>query len=284
MNTYHFYSGITPNLIDHIKVITIGLKAYKQPNSNYIYHIMIDDPNYDHYNELFNSLQSPDFHIDIIGSDLINNRLGDNLSAQAMKMSYCKLFACSIFPTIDKVLWLDSDLIILRNGIEQIFDLDSSNNYVAAVIDIPTQFIWNEQLSNTKVKLYFNAGVMLLNLKKIREDGLDKIIQHDALQWPSQIKNVHQDQTIFNYRFKQNVLWVSPVFNNILYSNPPQFLPAFDYIYKQYGFNHPLDAIDHTIVVHWPGGAKPYYDCYQFWKESKEIYYKQKEYLQSLGY
>lgn len=291
MKEYHIYTGATVNYITHIRLIAIGLKKYKKPDSKYIFHIMLDDNQPLQYRMIFNGLQSEDFHVDLIGSDLINHKLSKEVLAKRMKMSYCKLFAPSLFPEADKVLWLDADLLVINEGIDQLFEQDLSNFYVAAALDIPTQFMWPHQVKNAQVNMFFNSGVMLLNTKKIREDGLDKILQHDAYQYPSQIKCINEDQAIFNYRFKQQVLWISPIFNNILYSNPLNNIKPFEHIYKQCGFDNVLDAINETVIIHWPGSAKPFkqnitFDYFQcpYWKESKEIYNKYKKLFEAEGY
>lgn len=286
MNTYHFYTGVTTDCLYQVRLIGTGLKKYKKADCKYVYHIMIDDENALQYKNILRGLISDDFQIDLISSDLINDKLSKENQKKKMKMTYSKIFACSLFPQVEKVLWLDADLLVIKSGIEQLFDQDLSNFYVAATLDIPTQFCWPHQVKNAKVNLFFNAGVMLLNLKKLREDGVDKLIEHDALQWPSQIECINEDQAIFNYRFKQQVLWISPIYNNILYSNPASNMKGFQHIYKQLGFDDPRDAIKQTIIVHWPGSAKPYYknlnlnfSMFPYWKESKEIYYNNVEKL-----
>jgi len=62
-----------------------------------------------------------------------------------------------IFPNLDTILSLDVDVIINEN-ISELWDLDLTNYYLAAV---------QESLKYNKPD-YINAGVMLLNLKKLR--------------------------------------------------------------------------------------------------------------------
>ena len=291
MTIYHIYTGGTINYLDQIKLITIGLKKFKKADSKYVVHIMLDDQDVLQYKPLFNMLISDDFDIDLLSSDLINHKLSKQIREKKTKMSYCKLFASSLFPDVDKILWLDADLMVINKGIDQLFETDITNFNLAAVLDIPTQFMWHKEVQNAKVNMFFNAGVMLFNLKKMREEGLDKILQHDAFQWPSQIKCINEDQAIFNYRMKQNVFWLSPIYNNILYSNPLSNMKAFEYIYKQCGFNNPQEAVNYTVIIHWPGAAKPFkpdltFDFYScpLWNQSKAIYNYYKHLFENEGY
>jgi len=69
-----------------------------------------------------------------------------------------------IFPELDKILSLDIDTIVTEN-IDELWDIDISNYYIAGVRDTP-EF--------NKNGLYVNGGVLLCNLKKIREDKMDE--------------------------------------------------------------------------------------------------------------
>ena len=43
---------------------------------------------------------------------------------------------------------------------------------------------------------------MLLNLKNIREEGIDKQLENDMNNFPPHISKIHFEQGLFNYRFK----------------------------------------------------------------------------------
>lgn len=61
----------------------------------------------------------------------------------------------------DKIIYLDADTIV-NNDIKELYDIDISNYEVAVVRDIIFKnFVY--------FRNYFNAGVMLLNLRKLRE-------------------------------------------------------------------------------------------------------------------
>lgn len=67
-----------------------------------------------------------------------------------------------MFPNLDKVLCLDVDTIVL-DDISELFDLNMGGYYVAGAKEQKK----SEELSRT----YINAGVMLMNLKKLRSSG-----------------------------------------------------------------------------------------------------------------
>ena len=89
--------------------------------------------------------------------------------------AYCRLYLGSILPdNLDKVLYLDADTMILKS-LKLLWEKNVSNYYFAGVM---------ECLSNKYYKIfnlpddsyYCNSGMLLINLKKWREDKLESKI------------------------------------------------------------------------------------------------------------
>ena len=85
-------------------------------------------------------------------------------NAPVTKAAYYRLELAELLPeSIDKVLYLDGDIIV-RRSINDLWNTDISNYALAAVPD-----------NNIGLDLrsgYFNSGVMLINLKYWREHNL----------------------------------------------------------------------------------------------------------------
>lgn len=86
-----------------------------------------------------------------------------------------KLELPNYFSNLDKVLYLDSDTIV-KGNINDLFCADITDYYLAA------SFEYWAHLINLRYKIhkdhnekfYFNSGVMLLNLRKMREDNISE--------------------------------------------------------------------------------------------------------------
>lgn len=71
---------------------------------------------------------------------------------------------------VEKVLWLDSDIVI-TGDIAELYDIDVSKFYVAAVTDIVEENGGRDgikKILGIEDQVYFSSGVMLINCKKIR--------------------------------------------------------------------------------------------------------------------
>ena len=72
-----------------------------------------------------------------------------------------------IFPDLDKILSFDADAFAVRD-ISELWDLDMTDYYTAEV---------REPKLSTPERTYFNAGVMMMNLEKLRDGTGDRIIE-----------------------------------------------------------------------------------------------------------
>lgn len=88
--------------------------------------------------------------------------------------TYFRLFLPDLYPEYKKVLYLDSDITILRD-VADLYNLDLGKNLVAAVPDgaVQTVPIFKEYVEKVvglaDYNNYFNAGILLMNLEELRE-------------------------------------------------------------------------------------------------------------------
>ena len=116
------------------------------------------------------------------------------------RTTYYRLFIPDLFPMLDRALYLDSDLIV-RGDIAQLYDTELGDHLAAA---IPDAFVNREEnlrlYATNRVglessKVYLNAGVLLMNLRAMREYGFQKVFLSllDAVKF-----NIAQDQDYLN--------------------------------------------------------------------------------------
>ena len=119
-----------------------------------------------------------------------------------------------LFPSLineDKCLYLDCDLLVFKD-LDELYNTDFDDNYAVAVRDRwANSFQIESQMKKFGIDNYFNAGVMLLNLEKMRADS----IQDKCLEY---IKTNSKDimfleQCVFNKIFANNVKFVDKTFN-----------------------------------------------------------------------
>lgn len=158
----------------------------------------------------------------------------------------------------DCAVYLDSD-IILKGDISEICAYEIKDKYAAVVRDLP-QTLFEKQLLGGEIngRDYFNSGVMLLNLKKMREDNIEKKLIETKLNLKSRL----MDQDVFNIVFGKNVIQLPPKFN-ICFANLSRSLNKYytiNQINELYGTKYTTleDTLKECIVIHYSSNAKPW--------------------------
>ena len=156
-----------------------------------------------------------------------------------------------MFQNFDKILYLDSDILVLGD-LSSLYNTDIQDKYIAAV----KRYDFSPKLK----KDLFNCGVMLYNNKKWQEDNISQKIVNT-------INENKKNTTITQYPFnrvikKKGVKLISPLYNNIV-------LPEADFSLSLYKKNYsPFcdtikdynDLKNKTIIVHFAGIQKPWYN------------------------
>lgn len=112
------------------------------------------------------------------------------------KVTYYRLLIPKLIPQYDKIIYSDVD-IIFRSDLTEVYDIEINDEYVAATYDLGMLLSDNGQKYINTIGLnsaqYMQAGFILLNTKKIREDNL-------ISQFTTLYKNKYkfQDQDILN--------------------------------------------------------------------------------------
>jgi lipopolysaccharide biosynthesis glycosyltransferase len=130
------------------------------------------------------------------------------------KYTYFRLFLASLAPAnIDVALFLDSDIII-NDSIYELANIDMTNKYICAVREVSVDD--NVKRLNgigIPTRSYFNAGVILVNIKAWRDDKLDEKFITIAKEYADKLEWVDQD--ILNIYFANNWYQLDKKYNGI---------------------------------------------------------------------
>ena len=108
---------------------------------------------------------------------------------------------------VETVLWLDPDTVVV-DDISDLWNTELTNRYFAAVEEVRNH--------NHTLKPYFNAGVMLMNLRKLAEDGKTKEII-DAI---NTTKYEHLEQDALNYLCHMHIRKLPSCYSDSYVSEP----------------------------------------------------------------
>lgn len=126
--------------------------------------------------------------------------------------TYSRLFIPELFQDIDKMIYLDVDLIAIGD-IGELYDLDMGHYTVGAVsAEYGTdKSIWFQNMEMNPEHHYFNAGVLLMNPKKLYQDHFLSKISDIANKYADII--TLGDQDLLNKYCEMNYLELPWRFN-----------------------------------------------------------------------
>lgn len=178
--------------------------------------------------------------------DLSRLKTGHRLSLA----TYYRLFMPELMKDYHKILYIDGDTVVLEDP-AVLYDCDISDCYAGAVKDyniirdMSISFRHHVQglLQMEDTGAYFNAGVLLLNLDRIRRDfSLDFFMEQAELKGAK-----HHDQDVLNSLFYGHVKFLPPRYNSMWQDESL-------YASVEGG----SEAVNHPAIVHYPGSGKPW--------------------------
>ena len=166
---------------------------------------------------------------------------------------YYRLLVAEILPkTIDKVLYLDGDLIV-RQSLLPLWETDISEFAVAAGYERPYQMSssdYFDRLGYSPQLGYFNSGVILINLDFWRRNQISRKIFGLLNDCPEKL--VLGDQDCLNIVLKENKLELPPKYNLI---SSFLYAESFD---KAQSEEEVRTGIENPVIVHFTTD-KPWY-------------------------
>lgn len=162
--------------------------------------------------------------------------------------TYYRMILPELVPELDKILYLDCDLLVL-DDVGKLFDTDLGEKTCAAVGTRLRQGHY-DLIGLDRKCIYFNAGVMLFNPAKMRrENHVGRFIalfseRGDRIKYP--------DQDILNLTYGEDYLKL-PLrwnLNTAVYRNPPE-----DAIYT---CEETVAALKDPGIAHFTGRHKPW--------------------------
>lgn len=171
--------------------------------------------------------------------------------------TYYRLLIPRLLADYDKCLYLDTDIIV-KGDIRELYDVDIEGNMVAAV-KAPSYHVRSKEaiaehcdiLQINSIDQYINAGVLLMNLKMMREEEFtDKGLKLIRERYPS------QDQDIVNKLCYGKILHIPLRFNLMT----KYFGKDAEALSSCFSSKEIYNALDAPLIIHYADRKKPWRD------------------------
>ena len=232
--------GLYPTLVS----MASALENNNKKENILIYHLLLSHDFNMEYIEYFESLkENYDFRINYY--QIPNNIFNNVRRWKKTYTVYFKLLIPIIFPDFERVIYLDSDTLIFKD-LSEMFNLPFNNNYI---LGYPFHTPWMVTINHKHPKIYINAGVLLININKIRRDNKDFELIDFTRKYSKRLFFLEQDGINFVYYKKMGLLPLK--YGVYLYGNITDFKKKYLYKLKiKIDLNELKKAIDDPSIVH----------------------------------
>ena len=188
-------------------------------------------------------------------------KINDDMLAQAPVTDryphemYYRIFAAQFLPeNVDKILYLDPDLVVLK-PLDSLYNTELGSYFFAAAshVNKPLQKINEIRLQMETKGPYINSGVMLMNIKLRREQqDFSKVFEYIEKN-----KNILflPDQDIISAVYSDRIIAIDPYVYNMtekMLLSPKSMLNEIDFEWVK----------QNSAIIHYCGRNKPWKENY----------------------
>ena len=248
MKEYNICLSCDNNYAQYAGVVIASILLNSDDKSFFNFYILDGNIEQENKDKIEKLKEIKDFNLNFISIDEnlfeVYKKIGTH--SYISLSAYYRLKLASLLPKIDKVLYLDCDVIV-SSDLTELFETDISEYYAAGVKDIAVNssgYVPKLEDGN----LYFNAGVLYFNLDKIRKDNIESEFEKYTIENFDKIRV--GDQEIINV-VCQGKIKELPSTWNVQSSN----------------FVNRSDYTKNPNIVHYVGRNKPWkFGSINYWK------------------
>lgn len=256
INKIHISIGVDNKYIYAGLVYLTSLLANRAESTYYIIHVLSDDMfTQDNMNKIKTVVENFSKNF----SEVIFYNLGDDFKGATIGIfalsTYYRIALPSLLPNLERIIYTDIDMINLKDLTEMYNIKFEDNMYLSATLDTTKMF--NEiNAFGIKIDKYINAGVLLMNLKVMRENSIEKKLR----DFVSTHNLSTVDQTAINAVCHNNIQVMPYKYAVFAFNSFSELLSFNNEQDNKYKFNESelYEAYHNPTLLHFFGGCKPW--------------------------
>lgn len=183
---------------------------------------------------------------------ITEEQLGEVPESRHSKSTFLRLLLPGFLPKeINKILYLDGDTVV-NGSLKELYNWDLQNAYIAGAKD-PTIIFGKEYCREIGIpnnEHYFNAGVILMNIDRMRKENMQHTFLTHLSQHINQLRTCDQD--VLNATMWKDIVHFPPIYNYNYWTEKD--------IAQQLYSSQELEALKkNPIVIHYIGPVKPWH-------------------------
>ena len=210
-NTINIGYGIDDNYARCMATSIVSF-CVNNMDKNFTFHVMAY--NFSNKTKINLKILAQNYHINIYIYEIDPLYLKEKLPTRKYLpiATYFRFILPIIIKNIDKIFYIDADIICLKNA-QELFDIPIDNYIIGAVSDIKRMNVERNLALGLKEHVYFNAGVLAINIKKWNSFNTYSKVINCLIRNPEKFSFLDQDA--LNFVLTKRIKYLSNKFNCI---------------------------------------------------------------------
>lgn len=191
--------------------------------------------------------------------------LKENISLE----TYFRILLPNLLPQLPRILYLDCDILV-KGDLTELWQFDLNDSYLAGVNELDMLHRnpdYRQKIGFETDDIYVNAGVLLLDLAKMRKDQITELLFEKAEQLKDSID--YQDQDIINISLKEKIAPLPSKYNMTAYTREANLLSLEEAIIVHFNWHKPWRK-DQNSLQHNRQAFHLYRSYYQNYRQLAE--------------
>jgi lipopolysaccharide biosynthesis glycosyltransferase len=204
--------SVSDNYSQHLAVVLASVLV-NNPNSNFVFHVLhrnISDENQMRIRRLEQMYLNCEIKFHLIDASRFEKfPIPKELEHVTQEMYYRYLLP-DILENEDRTIYSDVDVLCVGD-LRSLWELDLKGNILAAVSEGEAGEFKKKLIGLEGVAPYFNSGVLIMDLEKMRNEGVTSKLMENTVNYAGSI--AWPDQDIINITFRNRILELEPIWN-----------------------------------------------------------------------
>ena len=226
-------------------------------NTFYTFYLLVEKNIFKRENKAkFMHLQDKYEKCKVVIFELTNEELANARVNRYPMPTYYRLYLSKLLPDVNRIIYLDGDTIIFKD-LSEMINLEMNNNIILGFVD--NSFKLAEEFG-IKTYKYITAGVLLMNLKKMRKENISQKLFDFIDNNKKKLKQ--EDQTVLNIVLHGRIDLLPPQFGMWNFVNKDALISHNNYGDRNlkitaYKYEEILNAWRMPTIIHFVR-AKPW--------------------------
>lgn len=188
-------------------------------------------------------------HIHFMNFEKYEEKLKLNMENSISISAYSRLFLSQMLRDINKIIYMDCDSVI-NHRLYELWNIDLEEYYIAGVLDT-VGYDTKLRIGLDKSDNYINSGMLLINLKKWREDNIQQKFIEFINYYSGNV--FHHDQGVINGVLRDKILVLHPKYNSMttFYTMTMENMMKYYKMDKYYSEKEIIEAKNNGVFIHY---------------------------------